>query len=273
MTGLPQLNSLWIGDRLHPIHKLCLGSAAFHGHRVRLFTYGHMPDVPDGVELAPAEEVLPKNALFLHRKTGSPAPFADRFRIKLIGMGLGAWIDTDVLFVRPLETSSPDIFGWEDDKLVGNAILQIDVASELFATVERCINEDFLAPPWLPLRRRAMLRLRTALGLRQHVSAMPYGTTGPDMLTWALRETGRLHLARPRNTFYPLPYSQKGEVFRAKGAWYRYGNLPADVVAVHLWFQGLAGGIHVKAAHGAVPEVEAGSFLHDAARHMGIAIA
>lgn len=270
---LPQLNSLWIGDSLHPIHRLCLSSAVYHGHRVRLFTYGPLRNVPDGVETADAGQVLPKSTLFLHKKTGSPAPFADRFRIKLIGMGLGAWIDADLLFVKPLKTAALDIFGWEDGKLVGNAILRLNPMSDLFAMVNQHISEDFLAPPWLPGYQKAMLRLRAMLGFRRHVGTMPYGTTGPDMLTWALRETGKLHLAYPRQTFYPLPYSRKTAVFKRNGDWYGFGDLPEDVVAVHLWFQGLVGGIHVKAAHHAVPEVEAGSFLYDAARHMGIELA
>ena len=267
---LPQLNSLWIGDNLHAVHRLCLSSAVYHGHRVRLFAYGPLRNVPEGVELADAEQVLPKSALFIHKKTGSPAPFADRFRIKLIGMGLGAWIDTDILFVKPLEAASLNIFGWESDKLVGNAILQLDPESNLFALVNQHINEDFLAPPWLSGYQKVMLKLREALGIRRHVGAMAYGTTGPDLLTWALRETGNLHLARPVQAFYSLPYAQKTAVFRKNSGWHGFKDLPEGVVAVHLWFQGLLGGIHVKSAHGAVPEIEPGSFLHDAARHMGI---
>jgi hypothetical protein len=272
MSALPQLNSLWIGDGLHPIHRLCLISAVYHGHQVRLFTYGPMQGVPEGVELADAEEVLPRSAMFFHGRTGSPAPFADRFRIKLIGMGLGAWIDTDVLFVKPLRPQSANIFGWEDEKLVGNAILGIDPASSLFATVSKYINEDFLAPPWWNGYQTAVLKVRNALGLRKHVGAMPYGTTGPDMLTWALREHGQLHLAQPRQTFYPLPYAEKTKVFKRDG-WLPLSAIPGDVTAIHLWFQGLRGGLRKKAAaHEAVPEAEPGSLLYDMARQLGVSL-
>jgi hypothetical protein len=274
MTGeLPQLNTLWIGESLHPVHQLCLTSALYHGHKVRLFTYNQMRDVPEGVEIASAEEVLPKSAMFFHAKTGSPAPFADRFRIKLIGMGLGAWIDTDILFVKPLKTLSKNIFGWEDEKLVGNAILGIDPASELFATVSRHINDDFLTPPWWNGYQTAALKLRKALGLRKHVGAMPYGTTGPDMLTWALRQHNQLHLAQPRAVFYPLPYAQKLAVFRRNG-WTPLDDLPDDVTAIHLWFQGLRGGLSKRAAaQDDLPPAEPGSLLHDMARRLGVRLA
>lgn len=270
---LPQLNSLWIGEDLHVVHRLCLSSAAYHGHRVRLFTYGPLRNVPEGVELADAEEVLPRSALFLHKKTGSPAPFADRFRIKLIGMGLGAWIDADVLFVKSLEAASLNIFGWESSKLVGNAILQLDPESKLFELIDQYINQDFLTPPWLSVRQKIVLKLRNALGAHKHVGAMPYGTTGPDLLTWALRETNSLNLVRPLQSFYPLPYKQKFEVFKSNSNWYNFADMPGDVVAVHLWFQGLVGGTKTKATHDVVPGIERGSFLHAAARHMGMGIA
>ena len=272
-SDLPQLNSLWIGDSLHPIHRLCLSSALYHGHRVRLFAYGPLKDVPDGIELVNAEEVLPQSAMFFHGKTGSPAPFADRFRIKLIGMGLGAWIDTDVLFVKPLRAESQNIFGWEDEKLVGNAILGIDPSSALFATVSKYISDDYLSPPWWNGYQNAVLKLRNALGLRRHVGAMPYGTTGPDMLTWALREHNQLHLAQPRETFYPLPYSQKMAVFKRNG-WLPLSGLPGNVTAIHLWFQGLRGGLSRKAAAQVdVPDVEPGSLLDGMARQIGVSLA
>lgn len=272
-SDLPHLNSLWIGDSLHPIHRLCLSSALHNGHRVRLFAYGPLQGVPDGVELVNAEEVLPQSAMFFHGKTGSPAPFADRFRIKLIGMGFGAWIDTDVLFVKPLRAETQNIFGWEDEKLVGNAILGIDPESALFATVSKFINEDFLTPPWWNGYQNAVLKLRNALGLRKHVGAMPYGTTGPDMLTWALRKHNQLHLAKPRETYYALPYSQKTAVFKRNG-WLPLSDLPGGVTAIHLWFQGLRGGLSRKAtAQLDVPDVEPGSLLHDVARRIGFSLA
>jgi hypothetical protein len=271
-ADLPQLNSLWIGDALHPIHRLCLTSALYHGHRVRLFTYGKLRDVPAGVEVASAEDVLPRASMFLHAKTGSPAPFADRFRLKLIGMGLGAWIDTDVLFVKPLRGTSPDIFGWEDGKLIGNAVLGLDPSGELFRTLARHADDDSFVPPWWNGFSVACLKFRKAIGLARHVSGMPYGTTGPDLLTWAVKSQGLTHLARPRQAFYALPYKQKAEVFRRNSAWHSLASLPEEVIAIHLWFQGLVGGLSVsKEARSAVPVPEKGSLLDAAAQKFGLA--
>jgi hypothetical protein len=271
-ADLPQLNSLWIGPYLHPIHRLCLGSAVYHGHRVRLFSYGPLDGVPDGVELANAEEVMPKASMFLHAKTGSPAPFADRFRLKLIAMGFGAWVDTDVLFVKPLRSASPDIFGWEDEKLIGNAVLGLDPSGEILKTVSGLIEDDHFTPPWWSPPRLAWLRLREALGLSQHVSAMPYGTTGPDLLTWAIRTRRREHLAQSRQVFYPLPYRNKLEVFRKNSGWHSLSTLPDEVIAIHLWFQGLLGGLDtMKNGSSVVPTAERGSLLHEVAQRIGLA--
>lgn len=267
----PYLNSLWIGRELLAVHQLCLLSALYHGHRVRLFSYEPVRGVPEGIETADAREIMPQEAFFLHRRTGSPAPFADRFRIKLIARGLGAWIDTDLLFVRPLRLSSPNIFGWENDTLVGNAILGMDPTDEAFRTLAAMSEEDHLVPPWWKARHRAGLQALKWLGLGRHVSTLPYGTTGPDLLTWVIERFGLRQQVQPLRAFYSLPYDHREQVFRAKSTWHSLATLPKEAVAIHLWFQGLLGGISKRAtSHSAVPVAEPGSLLDEAGRLVGM---
>lgn len=271
MANVPTLNTLWIGNELHFVHQLCLRSALHCGHSVRLFCYDEVRGVPDGVKVAAADDIIPRHQMFRHRATGSPAPFADRFRIKLIAMGLGMWIDTDILFVRPLTATTPNVFGWEEENLIGNAILGLDEKSPAFAALSRHIDDDYLLPPWWPWHRRLALQARRQLGFPRHVSELPYGTTGPDLLTWWIGSAGLTGLAQPIETFYALPYRQKFEVFKTKSSWHSLGDLPETVVAVHLWFQGLVGGIgSTSKDHADIPQIEPGSFLDDCARRIGL---
>lgn len=271
MPDQPYLNSLWIGRELHPVHQLCMRSALHHGHRVRLFSYEPVAGVPEGVELADAHHVLPREAFFLHRRTGSPAPFADRFRIKLIALGLGTWIDTDLLFIRPLRSASRNVFGWENERLVGNAILGMDPTEEAFKALAQMSEDDHLVPPWWQGHRRAGLRALKWLGLARHVSTLPYGTTGPDLLTWVVNSFGLRPQVQPLQVFYSLPYGQKEQVFKAQSTWHSLASLPQDVVAIHLWFQGLLGGISRRAkAQNAVPLAEPGSLVHEVGLQLGM---
>src|SRR5882724_10283502 len=117
------LNTLWIGPALAPLHQLCLLSAVAAGHRVRLFHYGKLDNVPGAIERADAREIFPESAIIRHQRTGSPSIFADRFRYEIMRRGLGAWSDTDVLFLKSLVAEASLICGWESNSLVGNSVL------------------------------------------------------------------------------------------------------------------------------------------------------
>ena len=50
--------SLWIGDRLHYINQLCLQSHLDMGHPVTLYCTDEVSNVPKGVEIRPATEIM-----------------------------------------------------------------------------------------------------------------------------------------------------------------------------------------------------------------------
>ena len=271
MTELAELNTLWIGDAIHPIHHLCLLSAVKQGHRVRLFCYAPVKGVPAEVEVVSAEEVLPQSAIFKHARTGSSTPFADRFRINMINKGFGVWIDADLAFVRPLPNHPKNVFGWESESVVGNAVMGFDTGHPAFKTLLAASNDDFLIPPWFPASRRLYHSLLHTLKMPRHVRQLPYGTTGPGLLTWCVKSHQMTEEVMHKDVIYSVPYDRTFDIFRRSNQPGTTGDLPANAIAVHLWFQGLAGGIHVPHhARKALPPVETGSFLHTLAKDLGV---
>ena len=79
--------------------------------------------MPHGACIRDAGEILPREALFTHRRTGSVAVFADWFRYRLLAERGGIWSDMDVACLRPIDYPQAEIFGWEDERCVNNAIL------------------------------------------------------------------------------------------------------------------------------------------------------
>ncbi len=271
MGRLIDLNTLWIGEELHPLQQLCLVSAMGQGHVVRLFCYSPVRGVPAGVEIVSANEVMSEDEIFLHERTGSPAPFADRFRVKIVSMGFGAWIDTDMLFLRPLRSASANIFGWENERLVGNAVLRFDPEQSAFGSLIDATFDDYIVPPWLSPLHRFYYSARHRLGMPLHVSQLPYGTTGPDLLTWCIRSNRMEDAVLSSEVFYPVPYERRFEVFRSDSPFRSKQDLPATTIAIHLWFQGLAGGLRVsKERRREIPPVEPGSLLHAFASELGM---
>ena len=82
----PIINVLWIGQ-LSPLEQLCLKSFVAQGHSVHLYTYDRIDNVPQGVTLQDAAEILPPSNIFrnqLGKGKGSLAAFSDLFRYKLL---------------------------------------------------------------------------------------------------------------------------------------------------------------------------------------------
>jgi len=232
------LNSLWIGGTLPPLQRLCLASAVATGCPVRLFTYEDVDGIPEGVAVADAREVLGLDKLIRHRKSGSVALFSDRFRYEIIGLELGAWIDTDVLFLQAPEAAGDCLVGLEDSKLVGSCFIWIKPGHPLIDDLRLHAADEYPIPGWYPLWRRTYLKLRKALGKPEHVSDHDWGVIGPNLLTWLLQQRGMFDDARPVTWASGLPWDERHNIWDGSYDWRRWIN--SDTLGIHLWNYGLS---------------------------------
>jgi hypothetical protein len=58
MLSLRPVASLWIGTELHYINQLCLKSHLRHRHPVTLYCTDEVTNVPEGVEVQPASDIM-----------------------------------------------------------------------------------------------------------------------------------------------------------------------------------------------------------------------
>jgi len=209
--NLATVNAIWIGPRLGQIHAACLRSFLRHGHRVLLHVYAPPADVPPGVEIRDAGELIPQSRMFRHRKTGSLAPFVDLLRYELLRAGHGLYVDCDVFCLRPIPDADY-IFGWQTADSVNNAVLKLPPDCPVLARL--CAMKDAapFIPPWQPRARQRKWRLRNLLR-KVTLAHLPFGTTGPDALTWYLRDHGLLSHAAPSDVFYPMAFFHAYRLF------------------------------------------------------------
>lgn len=119
--SLHVVRTLWLGDRLPPAQRACLASFVRVGHAVELFTYQPALEVPAGVCVRDAREVLPESRVFVYGEAaginaGSMAGFSNVFRYEMLRRMGGYWVDTDVFCVRPLP-DAPVVIASERTKL------------------------------------------------------------------------------------------------------------------------------------------------------------
>ncbi|SNY50086.1 Glycosyltransferase sugar-binding region containing DXD motif-containing protein [Pseudooceanicola antarcticus] len=173
--GLPMAQALWIGPRLRWIEELSMKSYLLNGWRYKLYVYDPPENVPEGVELADAASILPRDMVFTEGDSsgahkGSLGAFSDLFRYALIHKRGGMWTDTDVVNLRRFDPDGVRMIAseWTDAGLVGpNGAMMA-------------------APAGDPLQR---LALETAQELLRD-STLHFARIGPELLAELLGDLG-----------------------------------------------------------------------------------
>jgi hypothetical protein len=231
-SALPAIHMFWHGAPLSRLERMCMASFAAHGHRVKLHVYEDPGATPHGVEVCDARVVLPENNIFRHTKTGSLAMFADWFRYRVLYEYGGIWSDTDVVCLRPLAYAQPEIYAWEDDQRINNAILGLPAKHGLALWMAECCEHPNRFLPYDDGRsKRRKLRRRFLEGNRR--GNVKWGEFGPSGFTAAARHFGYADKALPPFHFYPIHYLQWRVAFDAAPE--GFSSAIENSSAVHLW--------------------------------------
>ena len=121
MTQLQTFNMFWEGQYLTAIENLCMRSFIKHGHSLRVFTYNGA-QVPEGVALEDARDVLPADRFFTFQ--GSPSAFTNIFRYKLLLDQGGWWADTDIFCCRRQMQTCEYYWAEEQPGRINGAVLR-----------------------------------------------------------------------------------------------------------------------------------------------------
>lgn len=207
--NLPVIQSMWIGDALSNLERLCVQSFLDHGHEFHLYAYAGVGGVPQGTEIKDGNEILPEHQLTCG-KVRHVASLSDYFRYTLLNQKGGYWVDMDIICLRPFDVPDPvvliDMVG--DLSCFENCLLRFPAGHPLMkAMQELCANR---------LHKKGLSR--TKLG-------------GPPILTGQIHALQLQHLAW-RGKRFLLSHSREADCFNDA---HRDGlHFPADPYALHL---------------------------------------
>jgi hypothetical protein len=237
MSRLPTIGTLWVGDRLSWLEELCLQSFLDHGHEVVLFKYDDVANVPSGVRIENANDILPAEKIIRHAKTGSPAYHADVFRLHMLQQTDCIWADTDAFCTQPWDVKSGEhLHGWiSNADLVNNGVLGLPQDSKTLARMFEFTSDEYPIPPWFKPAKQKELRDLKAKGQGVHVSLLPWGVWGPNALTWFLKETGEIKHSSPGHVLYPLPFPSAGFPLNPRNTGKVENFIRKDTLSIHLW--------------------------------------
>lgn len=197
--------SLWLGSRLSAIERLSFLSLLRHGMRPQLFVYEDVGDVPDGVSVRDANEILPQSQIFLNRERNSYAPFADWFRYRLLAATDFYWVDLDVVALRPFDFLGDHFLAWSRP-LVNNSVLSLPKDSKVLRDLVAFCDNPTIEGPWLSRSRSNLADVTSEDGKIQR-ECLPYKALGPLSLTHFMRhhnETGQVLPESAHNPIRPL---------------------------------------------------------------------
>ena len=184
INGKMRFATFWAGQSLPALDRACLASFIRFGHDVTLYSFDAVANPPEGIALGDAASILPRSALdaFIHDKRPDLSHSSDYFRYKLFSVSDEAWIDTDMLMLRPLDLpTSPNLFARETANSLCGAIMRIDPAG-----------------PALPeLVRKSEQLMHTELA---------WGATGPRLLSQVIGKRAMLEQAHAPDVFFPIHY-------------------------------------------------------------------
>jgi hypothetical protein len=231
---LPRLNSLWIGEQLGYLEKLTLASALSVGHSFTVYSYtpGKLRGVPGGVEVRDANEVAPYQALAHYFDGGSAALGTDFFRYAMQAKGLGAWVDLDLYFVRPIDFDDEYVFGWEHRTSINGAVLRLPANSDMVRELCEIPHVNW-RPPFYGPRKTAIFYWRRLTQGDMRPENYRWGTFGPMFLTYLARKYGVAKRAKQRSVFYPVTH--RDWKLLCGPPEYVKATLTKETRTVHLW--------------------------------------
>jgi hypothetical protein len=209
---IPDVVTFWHGP-LDALRLLCLRSQVAAGHRVTLYSFAPLEDLPAGVSNADAEAVLPRAFAERLRPSGpggswrdwTTLQFSDFFRMRLMARSAGLWLDADVLLLKriAIDPSKP-YFAWEKPRQLGNSVLYLPPDDPIIAAFDALMQQDELTPDWLALRHRLTFAWRKWRGGSPRLSDIRVAIFGPAALTALAQRFGVAHYALPKKSFYSI---------------------------------------------------------------------
>ncbi len=207
----PDIVTFWHGP-LDALRRLCLRSQVAAGHKVTVYSFEPLAQLPEGVGNAEAEAILPRAFAEKLRPTGTDGvwrdwttlQYSDFFRMRLMAQNAGLWLDADVLLLKPVEIDpAKPYFAWERPRQLGNSVLYLPPADPIVAAFAALMQQDELTPDWLALRHRLTFAWRKLRGSHR-LSDIRVAIYGPAALTALARRAGELHHALPKKSFYAV---------------------------------------------------------------------
>ncbi|WP_322888977.1 MULTISPECIES: hypothetical protein [unclassified Yoonia] len=232
---LKGIGTLWVEGPLSFLEQMCLLSFVAQGHKVTLFHYGEIANVPQDIEVIDAREIHDPAKIIYNKQFGTPVVQSDIFRLHMLYRTDLMWADSDVLCLKPFDLPGDHVFGYFKRRQLCNAIIGLPHDSPGLKAYFDYVQDEYPIPPNLsPEDRERMLALKAA-GEVKHASEQAHSVYGPGVFTHFMEQSGEIAHATQASVFYPLPFRQAGQISDIHVRDFRAAYIKKDTLGIHLW--------------------------------------
>lgn len=193
--------SFWAGEDLSFVEQMVIRSYLNQGCDFTLYLGHPVGGVPEGTTIRDAAEITPTPDFLSPEPTRKQlALWSDFFRIRLVQKQRAIYADLDAYCLRPYHLPDNYAFGLNGNGGVLCGVLAMPDTSPALQWMLDFISQDEIRPPWAD---PAWVERRARAGMLGPAD-MPWGYLGPQLLTYALQQTGEDSHALPKEVFYPV---------------------------------------------------------------------
>jgi hypothetical protein len=230
-TQIPSFytHTFWGGGKLTNVERTCLNSLVKNGHKLVVWSYNDIKDMPTGSELKDAREILPESSFFL-LSNGSCAPFSDFFRYTVLDLVGGLWVDTDVIALKPTGA-----LNWENQFLVTERLPTPFISGRIKKILRKSkairVNNNVIYNP--KPGRGNIIDMAQWYCQRFPKDKVTWSQLGPDLLS-------AIESIYPEHGFdiHPPEYANSVDYWRCPAEFFTPGRTPNHLaVFVHLYGQ------------------------------------
>ncbi len=244
-----EVASFWTGSSLSFFELVCIKSFVDQGYNFHLYTLGPVGNVPDYVQVHDANDIFSGSLPNSEDVRFNAGVYSDVFRAYLMRKTEYLWADLDVYCARPLDSAPSHIFGVVyRRRAANNCVLRLPANSPALQLIINFYNSEVPIPFWWPERRLKPLLTDYEAGVQPALGTLPWTTTGPGVLGWALRTTGELALGQSWKTYFQYQSALNFEFLQTSVPIENYE--PGHVRFVHLYG---ATKIHIRDVFDGVP--------------------
>ena len=198
-----EVASFWSGSDLSYFEHLCMKSFVDNGYKFHLFTKGPVDNIPDYVEHHDAGDIYQQSDIESADMQYSNGIYSDIWRVHLLQKTDLMWVDLDVYCLRRIDYQKDYYFGMNFKKgMMSNCVLKIPRNSIALHLVRNSLDSEVPIPFWWRRERLMTFLDEIREGELPSLNSLPWTTTGPNVLTWALRTTGEINFGQHYSRYW-----------------------------------------------------------------------